>query len=458
MSCGRLAALARARLRSAAMAILAATLVSACATAQPGLQADAVLVDPSRAELAALAARLRQPRLAPIELDFSRPLTPRELAVIAVVASPELKALRAKAAVADAQVFSAGLLPDPVLNAAYAKNLGGADIYDGVSGAIVYELVALRQRSTVLAGQRAAAEQSHLDLAWQELQVAAQAELLAARITGLAEITAYNARSLAVARFALDRALKASARGDIRADEVETRRIVSADFSNAARITEISLGAARYDLNKLLGLSPETRLIIAAAGPPSITPTQLDPQALFDQARAERLDLQALQAGYRSQNAAVRKAMMDAFPSLLLTLGGGEDTTHTKTFDPAVSFTLPLWNRNRGGIAIAQATQAQLRAEYASRLFATRADIAELIAQLRIETAQKDEIIRQIAPVRAIVSATEIAAARGDIARATAETARQTLLDKEAALAALDQSMAEQRVTLKLAVGGPLLD
>ncbi len=47
------------------------------------------------------------------------PLTPDELAILAVLANPDLKAARAKAKVSSAQAFAAGLLPDPSLNLGY---------------------------------------------------------------------------------------------------------------------------------------------------------------------------------------------------------------------------------------------------------------------------------------------------------------------------------------------------
>jgi outer membrane protein TolC len=391
-----------------------------------------------------------------VDLDFSKPLTPRELAVIAVVANPDLKAARAKAAVSDAQAFNAGLLPDPQINLSYAYRLSGPDPANGMAGGVIYELMALRQRRTVLEGQTALARQARLDLAWQELQTAGQAELLAARITGLTTALQYAERTQSTAANALQRALTAQARGDIRADEVETRRLAASDSSAAARVAEIALDTARHDLNRLLGLSPDVKLAIASQ-PPVKAPDE-DADTFFEQAKVQRLDLQALQAGSESQNAVVRKAMMDAFPSLQLTVARTQDTARNQTVDPALNFTLPLWNRNRGGIAIAKATQAQLHQEYAARLFTTRADIAELVAQLRIEAQQRDAIERQLAPIRPIVAATDAAVQRGDLAIATAETARQSVADKEFALATLNQSMAEQRVTLQLAVGGPLVD
>jgi outer membrane protein TolC len=292
-----------------------------------------------------------------------------------------------------------------------------------------------------------------LDLAWQEWQVAGQARLLAVRIAGLQEVSGLDEQSLVRADLSLTRALQAAARGDIRADEVEARRIAAADTADRARTTERDLATARLDLNKQLGLTPQT--IVPVAIPPSPTRT-LDAEALFAESRSARLDLLALQSGYASQEAAVRKAVLDEFPTLQLTVATASDTAGNKTLGPQVAFTLPLWNRNRGGIAIAQATRAQLRAEYAARLFTTRADIAALVSGLRLEQRQRADIAAQTGPISMIVSATEAAARRGDLALATAEIARQSLIDKQRMVAALDQAIAEQTVALGIAVGAPL--
>ena len=102
---------------------------------------------------------------------------------------------------------------------------------------------------------------------------------------------------------------------------------------------------------------------------------------------------------------------------------------------------------------IAEMTREQLRAEYAARLAATRSDLATLVAALRLGARQRAEIIAQIEPLRLYVANVEAAARRGDLAPSLADTARQSLTDKEIAIAALDQSLAEQRAALELAVG-----
>ena len=429
-----------------------------CAVYRPApLDAETgrILAQPDLDAAADAAARLKHPRLAPVRIDLSQPLTPEALGLIAVVENPDLKAARAKARVAQAQVFAAGLLPDPVITLGADHILSGPDHTDPRLVSIALDLNAVRERSVYIAVARGARDQARADLAWQEWQTASQAKLLAARIGGLETIAAIDAESHARADSLLSRVLTAAARGDVKADEVEGRRLAAADAADKARQAERDLGAARLDLNKLLGLQPDTVLRIAPAPAPAPA-VVLDTEALFGRARTERLDLQALRSGYASQEAGVHKAVLDQFPNLQLTITRQVDTTGNQLIGPSVNFTLPLWNRNQGGIAVARATREQLRAEYAARLFATRADIAALVDGLAVERRQRAEIAAQVEPLIPIVRATEAAARRGDVADAAADAARQSLADKRLTLAALDQAIAEQTTALELAVGAPL--
>ena len=434
---------------------LAAATLAGCAAYQPApLDANAAqtLAQPDLDAAADAAARLSHPRLAPLRIDLGQPLTPEALGLIAVIENPDLKAARAKAHVAQAQVFAAGLLPDPVISLGADHILSGPDPTDPRLAAVALDLNALRERGVTIAAAKGAREEARSDLAWQEWQTAGQARLLAARIGGLERIAAIGAESHARADDLLSRVLTAAARGDVRADEVETRRLAAADAADKARQAERDLGAARLDLNRLLGLQPDTVLRIAIAPTPGAT---LDAAALFERARAERLDLQALRSGYASQEAAVHKAVLDQFPNLQLTITRQVDTTGNQLIGPSVNFTLPLWNRNQGGIAVARATREQLRAEYAARLFSTRADIAALVDGLAIARRQRAEIAAQVDSLIPLVSATDAAARHGDVARAAADAARQSLADKRLTLIALDQAIAEQTTALELAVGAP---
>ena len=405
---------------------------------------------PGEDELKAAAARLKSTRLRPVAIDLSRPLTPDELALIAVIASPELKAARAKAGVADAQAFQAGLLPDPTFSIGFDKPYAGPDDVTALSSALGFDLSSLTSRHLVKKAADAAAEQAHLDLAWQEWQTSGQARLLAARVVWLQAQGALADKARTAADDMLTRTLRATARGDLKADDLEPRRIAAAEAADRARNSEKELAAARSDLNKLLGLAPDIRLALAA---PSAPAEPADPARLFQTAKTGRLDLAALRSGYASEDAKLRQAILEQYPKLNLTVNHARDTAGVKSIGAAIDFTLPLWNRNRGAIAVENATRAQLRAEYDQRLSDTRADIAALVENIVILRRQRAEIDAQVRPLRMLAEATEAAAKRGDLADSVADSARQSVTDKEIALAALDQSLAEQDVTLELAVG-----
>ena len=61
------------------------------------------------------ASQLKHPLLAPIVIDGRGGFTPEEVAVMVVVVSPDLRALRDQRGVAEAQILQAGILPNPQL-------------------------------------------------------------------------------------------------------------------------------------------------------------------------------------------------------------------------------------------------------------------------------------------------------------------------------------------------------
>ncbi|MGH8456429.1 MAG: TolC family protein [Stenotrophobium sp.] len=444
-------------IRSRYFALPLALALAGCVSYAPlplsGGDVDAALRSPDRDALQRAAAQLQHPRLAPITLDFGKPLTPDELAVIAVIASPDLKALRTQEGVAQAQVFAAGLLPDPQLSLGLDHPItpGYTNAYTAGLG---LDLGALFVRGKTVDAAKAAAQRVRLDIAWQEWLTAGQARLLAVRIAGLQQSVQLTQDSRQIADTALVRALTAANGGDLKADEVELRRIAAADADDRALAAARDLAAARQDLNRLLGLKPTDTLNLAAVAPVADAP--LDAAALFDQARQDRLDLQAFAAGYQSQEIAVRRAVLGQYPRLTLTLNRARDTSGVNAFGPAISLDLPLWNRNRGAIRVAEADRARLLAEYEARLHNTRADIYALVDGIARAQAQQAQLAAQLPALRRIAANFAEAARRGDVTAPAAEAARASLLDKQLMLAQLEQSIAGQQVALSLSVGAPL--
>jgi outer membrane protein TolC len=168
--------------------------------------------------------------------------------------------------------------------------------------------------------------------------------------------------------------------------------------------------------------------------------------------------LTALAQGYSSQEAALHRAVLGQYPRLGITINRASDTSNVHTLGPAVSFDLPLWNRNRGAIAVAKADRSRLRAEFAARLHQTRADIAALVTSLDRDEQARTTLAGELPEIERVASAFEDASRRHDVIQPTAEAARSTALDKHIALLALEQTCAEERIALALAVGAPVSD
>ncbi|NNM77737.1 TolC family protein [Sphingomonas sp. ID1715] len=432
----------------------AALLLSACATYRP-LPLDetpAALSAPALAVLAQDAATIDRPFLQPERIDFTRPLDPNAVAALAVLGNRDLQAARVRAGVADAQVFAAGLLPDPSFSFGLDPLLSGPDTMLGISSSLGLNLNALRTRGVTLQQARADARKVRLDLAWTEWQTSGQARLQAARIAALERQVALDLESRDSTQAMLDRMLRAAGRGDMAGDAVQGARVAAFDAAERLRTDEKDLGAARLELAKLIGFPPDRELKLAAAPLP---PSPPDASALFAIAQQRRTDLKALRAGYEAQEAAVHKAVLDQFPNLDLSVNGARDTAGNVTLGPAVSFTLPLWNRNRGGIAVERATRAALKAEYEARLFQTRAEIAAAVNGIAIARRQRDAVLAALPAVRRFAAASRRAADRGDIALATAATAEQALRDKEMQRVQAERDIAEQTIALELLAGAP---
>lgn len=446
-------------LRASITGIGAATLLllNGCAayTARPlaaGTENVAALNPPVPAVLLQQSQTIDRPFLTPVAIDLARPLGRDAIGVLAVLENPDLAALRARAGVAEAQVFAAGLLPDPTFTFQLDHLLSGPDPVDNIVGGIGFNLNALRNRGLNRSLAQATQRQVRLDLAWAEWQTAQTARLQAVRVLALRDILATTQLSAGRARDLLQRYLRAAGRGDIAADQVQTARLSSQDAEIAARSAETDLNTAAFELRRLLGLPPAYPLDLAPEPPPALT---LSAEELFTLAIRNRTDLAALRAGYDAQQGSVRKAVMDQFPTLDLTLNATRDSSENKFLGPVIAFTLPLWNRNRGAIRIEEATREALHAEYDARLFRTRADIAAALAGLQIARHQRDVLRAELPSITAFAAATRRAATRGDLAIATAELAEQSMRDRQLRLLQAEQAIAEQTIALELLVGAP---
>lgn len=443
------------RVRHCLPALTAAVMVASlpgCATyrADPLNTPEQALTDPDADVLAAVTAAIDTPYLVGKPVDLSAPLDRDDVALIALARNPNLLAMRARAGVAEAQVLDAGLLPDPTVGLSGDRVVSGpaTTLPTNLAGQIALDINALRTRGARRDAADSALQQVRLDLAWAEWQVVEAARLQAVRVHFLSQNADLAEANRSAAQDLLNRYLAAAGRGDIGGDQVQAARIALTDAIDRANTAQLGLVSARRELNRVMGLPPQTTLAMAAPHPLAQAPAA---DRLLAHALDERFDLAALRAGYASQEAGVRLAILEQFPSLNLGFSFARDSSNNGLLGALLDFALPSLNANRGQIAIERATRTALKAEYDARLFATRADLEEAQATLAELARQYAALEQDLPEIARYAAATRRAADRGDLALATAIAAEQTLRDRQLLLLSLEQSLAEQVIALELA-------
>ncbi len=343
------------------------------------------LAPPDLARVEIQAMELRHPILKPLRINFSDGLSPEEAAVVAVVANPDLRALRDQRALAAAQLLDAGLLPDPVLS--YAQDVpagaNGPGFVTARTTQLSLDLTGMLTRG--LRRRTARSEQRAVDLevAWGEWQVAEAAKLSVHRIRSLESMTALGDEAAKLLADDLQAVEKSAASGGAPIGDVAAMQ-AAYDAGRRNALTLRQLGDhERQTLNALLGLAPDTQVPLehpqgkrAWSGMTS----EKDLVAGLDR----RLDLVALQHGYESQDARLRLAIWSQFPNIGLSLSRATDTSNVLTHGFGVALSLPIFNRGQGAVAVAEATRQQLLDQYQARLFHARQDLGQILSDLQV--------------------------------------------------------------------------
>ncbi|MAL08248.1 MAG: hypothetical protein CMF74_01110 [Maricaulis sp.] len=413
-----------------------AMMVSACAPILAGRDAAPLAVAPESAVILPANANLDQ------------------IAALAVINNRELRALRAQEGVANAQVFAAGLLPDPTVSFGADFPLNATGAVTGVSGSLGMDLLALMRRPHEQAAAEAARDAIRDDIVWAEWLTAEQARLLAVRIDRLRTLQELTGRLRVLTQDQLQRALSAAGRGDLPGSGLESYRLAAADAIDRNQAVELRLSAAEFALNRLLDQPPGRVIRFAVDQGDGAEPA--DPALLFTHARETRIDLQALRAGLNRQDDIIAASLLARYPIPVIDIHAARDTGNLTSVGPGLSFTLPLWNRGQGETAIARATRVQLDAEYQARVTGLEADIYAAADALRIARSQRDQTRSMIAPLTGQAEASAVAAARGDISNSAALATRVTLLDRQISEVELALAAEEYRIALEVLTGSAL--
>jgi outer membrane protein TolC len=450
-------------LRFTYLALVLLALTDGCAIYHPqpldSGSVEAALQPPKLEAVKIAAAKIDHPLLKPIVIDGRDGFSPDEIAVMVVIVSPELRALRDQRGVANAQVLQAGLLPNPQFGYTLDKLQAHTDptLVDGKSLGLSWDVTSLLVHHDAVAAAKASGQALDLSIAWQEWQAAQDARLRAFRLLSLdqrlplaREIEDDLADNVKLTQQAMEHGEKTSV-------DLTTATEAWTQAQNNRFALEQQMTAERAALNLALGQPADTPLRLKPAAVFPALPADIAPD-LLQGLEKRRIDLVALTLGYKSEEATLRAAVIAQFPRIGLSIAKGNDTSNVHTISYGVTVDIPVFDRNQGQIAVGRATRQQLFDEYIARVAEARAEVTQLLADLDVARAQLQAVDDSLPQTEQLADSLtkEFAARNADVL--AYRDARGTLATRRMEQIQLQQSLLELSVALEIATGRPLLN
>lgn len=436
--------------------LLFGVLMGGCAVYHPAQLNTHSNVPGDIAHIVVNAADMPLPELSAHRFDISDGLDMTEVAMLAVANNPQLKLARDDAGISRAQAFAAGLLPDPQLGISRdtARN-GGPGSSSGFNLGLSYDVNGLLKRSAGKRAAQATVSQTDLNLLWQEWQVVSQARLLFVRNTAQQKLLAMLLQEhvLLASRYAsIGRAV---ALGEVTLDvanlDLASLQTLETSINDLSR----QINTNQHALNALLGVAPDTKLwLVGEADIAALDEAKV--QESIEHLAQRRPDLRALEFGYASQEQRLRMSILAQFPVLNVGLTRARDTAGLYTQGIGMTLSLPIFNGNRGNIAIEQATRQKLHDEYQLRINTAVAEIARILQDQKLLGQQLRNVERGVITLGLASSNAQAAFDVGSIDSLIYTNLRNASLAKQAEAILLKQTMLEQRVALLTLLGGEL--
>ncbi|HEX7325965.1 MAG TPA: TolC family protein [Rhodanobacteraceae bacterium] len=427
-------------------------LLGGCATYQPlPLNSNAHALD-SAADIKVAPSILRLFPHQRYRFNPSHGLDMTDVAILAVANNPQLKLARDKRGIAHAQAFAVGLLPDPVLDLAHGVPTAGPSDISSFDLGLSDDVEAVLVHPLAKRAANESAREVDLNVLWMAWQVAGKARELFVR-------DVYQARMLAVLRKETGalthrhaRLLRLGRQGEVSRDTIAADLATVQASATRLHAAERQQLKTRQALDALLGLSPRANLHLA--GP--ATGHQLSSTAIARALAAlphRRPDLLALKAGYRSADARYRQAILEQFPAIHVGFSKGRDTDGIYSRSLQISLTLPIFNRNRGAIAVNRATRKDLHDAYAVRLTQARAEVEQIVQDQQLLDRQRQQVARAATAAAATLAHLEAVAKPGDVSDKQLTRLQTIACNQRLSLLALDAAAQQQQTALWTLLG-----
>lgn len=379
-----------------------------------------------------------------------------DIAILAVINNPTLKLARDDSKIASVQAFAAGLLPNPSLG--YSDDFAINPI-PGTTNAfnlgISEDLGALLLRPSNRRSAQDTLQKTNLNLLWQEWQVIAQARILFIHIIEQQKILTVLEVQQRLLTAAYNKIKLAVARGDLTIDTAEIQ--LNALQDNIKQVIDIQQQMAKNyaDLNGLLGLSPNSHLILNG----NISIAEFNRQIILNelnQLPQRRPDLLALQYGYLNQEEKYRAAILSQFPDINVGVTRAEDNTGIISNGFAITMTLPIFNQNQGNIAIESTSRQKLYDEYQGRLNDSYSQVIQLLDNEQFLNKQYKNSVAHIHTLQQLVNSANIAYRQGNINLINYINFQANLVTAQITKITIEQNILEQRIGLQTLLGGEL--
>ena len=310
--------------------------------------------------------------------DPSDGLTVGEAVSVALILNPDLGLARSEAGIAEAQLLSAGLFPDPEVDAGWVR-LGG-ETQIGI--ALLQSLSHLWERPVRRERARLRLEEVHHRIAAAEWDLAHAVRSGWAGLLAAGESTGFAEEALRLKGRLLRIMEDRLSLGAVAEMEANLARMDHAEAQRRLRRAQGEETWAWQAINRLLGVGPDVRFDLqAGTNPWEVRAVEFPIERLEDAAVSHRPDLAGLRAAYEQAEMAVQLAARGRAPRLRAGPSyereGGDESAGA-----AASVEIPLWNRNRGEVAEMLARRETAEREFRLALADVRSELAFVLADL----------------------------------------------------------------------------
>lgn len=388
--------------------------------------------------------------------ETAAPLTVDQVVERALTHSPNVRRAERELDIANAHKYADGLLPDPQLSFSTDRP-GATGFIPAFMVGLSYEVSALVDHPAKQRAAAAARDKQQLSLQWTRWQVANHAYALYVINVSYDHLEPEVEQLVAHEQVVASRTQRALARGDVTRDiGLQSEAAYRDSLQQLDTIRQDHLKSQR-ELAAFLDLPPGAQLSLATPPERYAVPVDAVHDALANLSQ-RRPDLQALHAGYEEQDEHYRAALLAQFPRLDIGVTRGRDTSRIYTSGLTVSVSLPLFNGNRGNIAIEKATRESLYEEYTQRLKEAYAAVDSIVSDMALLGDQLRNARAMEASLNSAASRARSALAQGDVTLPMSMDLESRWLNQRVAIAKLENAAHQQQVELCTLIGISAID